>query len=176
MSRPDYIVGIDPDTDKSGVALLDTSDFHLELQALTFPELIDRIIYLRDRSRFDGKSLQVVVEAGWLHQKSNFHGYSGHRAERIAKNVGANHETGKKIIEICRHWGISCDAVPPLSLQSGGFHFWNGPDGKITHAEFVKVTGCKATRTNQEQRDAGLLAWNRAGLPFKIKPKKEDKL
>lgn len=168
MSRADYIIGIDPDTVKSGVALLETSTFHLELRTLSFPELIDYIIYLRDRNRFDGKTLQVVVEAGWLHQKSNFHGYAGHRAEKIAKNVGANHETGKKIIECCRHWGIDCSEVPPLALQVGGFHLWSGPDGKITHAELVAVTGLKASRTNQEERDAALLAWNRAGLPLSI--------
>ena len=173
MSRADFIVGIDPDTEKSGVALLDTSNFHLELQTLTFPELIDRIIYLRDKSRFSGKMLQVVVEAGWHNQKSNFHGYYGHRAEKIAKNVGANHETGKKIIEICVHWEIPVIEMAPLPLRIGGMNMWSGPNGKITHEELLAVTGHKAARTNQEERDAALLAWRLAGLPLKISNRKE---
>lgn len=168
MVRADYIVGIDPDTNKSGFALLETTTFQLELSALTFPQLIDKIIYLRDKSRFDGKTLQVVVEAGWVNEKSNFHGYAGHRAEKISKNVGANHETGKKIIEICRHWGIPCEEMAPLPLRVGWMNLWSGPDGKITHEELVNLTGLKASRTNQEERDAALLAWKRAGLPFRI--------
>lgn len=172
MSRADYIIGIDPDTEKSGVALLDTSDFHLELQTLTFPELIDRIIYLRDKSRFSSKSLHVVVEAGWKNSKSNFHGYYGRRGEKIAKNVGANHETGKKIIEICVHWGIPVAEMAPLPLKIGGMYMWSGPDGKITHEELVAVTGIKKSRSNQEERDAALLAWRVAGLPLRISKRK----
>ena len=172
MKRTDYIVGIDPDTVKSGVALLETQKFHLELRTLSFPELIDYIIYLRDKCRFDGKTIQAVVEAGWVHKKSNFHGYAGHRAEKIAKNVGANHETGKKIIECCRPWGISVAEMAPLPLQIGGYHLWSGPDGKITHEELVAVTGLKASRTNQEERDAALLAWRVAGLPLRISKRK----
>lgn len=168
MRREDYIVGIDPDTDKSGVALLDTSDFHLELETLTFPELVDRIIYLRDKSRFGGKTMCAVVEAGWKNEKSNFHGYYGRRGEKIAKNVGANHETGKKIIELCVHWGIPVAEMAPLPLRVGNMNIWRGPKGKITHEELLDVTGHRAARTNQEERDAALLAWRYAGLPLRI--------
>ena len=107
-NRADIIIGIDPDREKSGVALLDTTLLKfMSLQTLTFPELLEFLMYHRDYAeRVAKKSLCVVVEAGWLNLKSNYHGYYGNRGEKIAKDVGANHETGKKIIEMCRHWGI----------------------------------------------------------------------
>ncbi|MBR5043024.1 MAG: hypothetical protein IKX67_07265 [Bacteroidales bacterium] len=172
MNRTDYIVGIDPDTEKSGVALLDTKEIRLELQTLTFPELVDRIIYLRDKSRFEGKTICAVVEAGWKNSKSNFHGYYGRRGEKIAKNVGANHETGKKLIELLVHWGIPVAEMAPLPLRIDGVNMWSGPSGKITHEEFLAVTGYKASRTNQEERDAALLAWRLAGHPLRINKRK----
>ncbi|MBQ3820220.1 MAG: hypothetical protein II809_02005 [Bacteroidales bacterium] len=173
MSRADYIIGIDPDTAKSGVAVLETQTFHLELSCLTFPELVDRLIYLRDKSHFEGKSVVAVVEAGWQNSKSNFHGYYGRRGEKIAKNVGANHETGKKLIELCVHWGIPVAEMAPLPLKIGGMYMWSGPDGKITHEELVAVTGLKKSRSNQEERDAALLAWRLAGLPLRINKRKK---
>lgn len=167
--RADFIVGIDPDREKSGVALLDTASLKfLSLQTLPFPELLEFLMYQRDYTdRVSKKSLCVVVEAGWLNLKSNFHGYYGNRGEKIAKDVGANHETGKKIIEMCRHWGIEVVEKRPLSLQFHGFNLWKGKDGKITHEEFVELTGW-TKQTNQEKRDAALLAWDHAKIPTKI--------
>ena len=55
----------------------------------------------------------------------------------------------------------------PLALKSGGLHLWNSKDGKITHEELAKFTGI-TQRTNQEGRDAALLAWTFAGLPVKF--------
>jgi hypothetical protein len=44
---------------------------------------------------------------------------------------------------------------------------WKGKDGKITHKELALFTGLTG-RTNQEARDAGLIAWIFAGLPIRI--------
>lgn len=168
-SRADLIIGIDPDREKSGVALLDTASLKfMSLQTLPFPELLEFLMYHRDMAdRVTKKSLKVVVEAGWLNLKSNFHGYYGQRGEKIAKDVGANHETGKKIIEMCRHWGIDVEEKKPLALQFNGFNLWKGKDGKITHEEFVELTGW-SKQTNPEKRDAGLIAWDAAKLPTRI--------
>ena len=48
---------------------------------------------------------------------------------------------------------------------------WKGKDRKITDEEikcFMPIKG----RTNQESRDAALLAWVFSGLPIRVKPVK----
>ena len=157
----DIIIAIDPDTERSGVAVLDMATRQIEAMSLTFPRLMD---FLRERDSWAtarGMTLAVIVEAGWLVHKSNWHGTDGHRAERIAKNVGANHETGRKIVEMCRHWGIHVEEQRPLQKM------WRGAGGKITAEELREITGL-ASRTNQDGRDAALLAWVWAGLPVRI--------
>lgn len=52
-------------------------------------------------------------------------------------------------------------------LNKSNWHL-NGKDGKITHEELASFTGVKE-RTNQEGRDAALLAWTYAGLPIRMK-------
>ena len=47
---------------------------------------------------------------------------------------------------------------------------WKGRDGKITQIELNYFTGITG-RTNQEARDAALIAWNFAGFPIRIKTK-----
>lgn len=158
----DYIIAIDPDKEKSGVAFLQPSTRNIEVTNLAFPVLLDK---LQDEKRIQEESresLVVVVEAGWMNKKSNFHEMQGHRAEKIAKDVGANHETGRKIIEMCKHYGIEVVAVPPL------VKCWKGHDRKITHEELASFTGLKG-RNNQDARDAALLAWVFAGLPIRAK-------
>jgi hypothetical protein len=44
---------------------------------------------------------------------------------------------------------------------------WKGRDGKITHEELARFTGLMG-HTNQDGRDAALLAWVRAGLPIRL--------
>lgn len=162
MNRPDCIIGIDPDREKSGVAFLNVSTRMMEAAPIPFPELLEYLQEKRDRLKALGKSLLVVVEAGWLVTKSNYHPFQGHRAEKISKDVGANHETGRKIIEMCGHYGIDVLAHYPLKKC------WKGRDGKITAEELEAVTGYSG-RTNQDVRDAALLAWYSAGLPIVIK-------
>lgn len=158
----DNIIAIDPDKDKSGVAWLKPSTRQLEVSNLAFPMLLD---YLQHAKEVQGKiqeSLIVVVEAGWMVAKSNFHEAQGRRAEKIAKDVGANHETGRKIVEMCKHYGIEVIQHPPL------IKCWKGKDRKITHEELASFTGLMG-RTNQDARDATLLAWVFAGLPIRMK-------
>ena len=158
------IIGIDPDVHKSGVAFLDTRTKQLEISTLEFYQLIKYIEWAHDRSIENNQSLIVIIEAGWLNSKSNFHGETGARAQRIAKNVGANHQTGKHIVDMCE--GIGVDVVLQKPLNKG----WKGRDGKITHEELAYFTGITG-KTSQDGRDAGLIAWNYAGLPMKVKTK-----
>jgi site-specific recombinase XerC len=158
----DTIIAIDPDVDKSGVAELSPLHRLLEVTSLSFPQLID---YLQARKKMSDNaktSLVVVVEAGWMNTISNYHTAAGRRGQRIAKNVGANHQTGKMIVKMCEYFAIPVETVKPLKKM------WKGKDGKITQEEIAAFTGITG-RTNQEERDAALIAWVYAGLPIKLK-------
>jgi hypothetical protein len=159
-----YAIGIDPDCDKSGVCELHTSGKYLAVYSFSFPELLD---YLWDKRETCDAPFVVVVEAGWL-CASNWHVKYYDSKEAAAKkgnDAGRNHETGRKIIEICKHWGIEVEEKKPLRKC------WKGDQGKITHEELTRFYGMPELpkRTNQEVRDAILLAWNYSNLPIKIK-------
>lgn len=156
------IIAIDPDVKKSGVAFLEIATRKLEITNLNFPQLLDYIEHVIKQSQETKLPFIVIVEAGWHNAKSNFHGGKGAAAQRIAKNVGANHQIGKTIIEWCNHKGIEVIEQRPLRK------IWKGQGGKITHQELSSFTNIIG-RTNQDARDAALLAWNYAGLPIKIK-------
>lgn len=146
------IVAVDPDVKKNGVTVLDIENKNISTYAMSFPELIDFIYNFPDK-----ESVCIAVEAGWLNHKSNFHGYYGSRGERIAKDVGANHETGRKIVEMCEHKEYSVSLVKPLEKR------WKGSRGKITHEELESVLkgrklALNKKRTNQDERDSILIA------------------
>lgn len=149
-----FYIGIDPDTEKSGVAVWDGEK--LELHNLGFFELYDFLMgkwrECFDSVFFDGDhvvtvryELKVVIEAGWLNEKTNWH-YSGHSkgvTAQVGARIGANWETGKKIAEMCEYLNLEYELRKPVSSKM---------DAKF----FAKLTGYKG-RTNQEQRDAGAL-------------------
>lgn len=165
MKRYDYIVGIDPDSDKSGVATIRTSDRLIEVSVKPFPNLMQYFRYLRDVITNHNSSVLIVVEAGWLNE-SNWHlGKYDSKALAAAKGkaVGRNHETGRKIAEMARdYYGLEVEEVRPLKKC------WKGPEGKITHEEISFFIPGLPKRTNQEMRDAALISWNRAGIPIRV--------
>lgn len=137
------IIGIDPDTKLSGVAEYEPETKHFHVQKMSFFQLYEYLKESRERIAL------VRVEGGWLHGKSNFHyvrGQSREAAERIAKNVGANHEAGRKICEMCEYLGIAYEVVKPLGTKA------------IEHFIFKRMTGFRG-RTNQEMRDSGMLVY-----------------
>lgn len=156
----DIIIAIDPDTIKSGVATLFPSTRVLETQSLAFPQLLDYLLGVKIMAAEKKASIIIIVEAGWLHDKSDFKNMPGNIGKKIAKNVGSNHETGRKIIEMCRHFDLDVREQIPLKKS------WKGRDGKISHKELAYFTRIEG-RTNQEERDAALIAWVNANLPVK---------
>lgn len=147
-------IGIDPDTEKSGVCSWDRTSKSVTLQTLTFFELYE---YLNQKKHVID---MVKVEAGWKNVKNNFHGAkNASTAARIGANVGANQETGKKIVEMCQYLGIAVKEVKPLKKV------WKSKDGKISHDELqqqLKFRGIPPItgRTNPESRDAALICLN----------------
>jgi hypothetical protein len=140
-------IGIDPDTVKSGVAVWQSQSGKLIVSALSFFKLFDLLSDFKKCP--DGKIEKVIIEAGWLNAKSNFH-FKAHQTkaagERIAKNVGANHETGKKIMEMCEYLGLTYELVVPKK-------------SKTSPEYFEKITG-KSVR-NQDMIDAAMLVYGR---------------
>ncbi|HEO1789223.1 TPA: hypothetical protein VAM21_001945 [Acinetobacter baumannii] len=138
------IIGIDPDLEKSGVAVL--KDGLLRLDNMRFYDLTQYFEVNKDQIK------KVVIEAGWLNKKSNLHGHIGQSkraGERIAKNVGENHATGKLLVEMAESLGLTVVLVKPTK-------------SKKNSEEFNRITGWQG-RTNQEQRDAGMLIWGMSG-------------
>lgn len=160
------IIGVDPDSEASGVAVVDVQTRHVTAHTLAFPECME---YLRHTAaKADHQPVLVVVEAGWLNA-GNWHlgrYASPQKCSAMGVSVGRNQETGRKILEMLRYYGIPCEARKPL------VKCWKGKDRKITHEEIREVTGISAGRTNQEERDAILLAWVAAELPVTIGVKK----
>ena len=120
-------IGIDGDVNKSGVCVWKKSTKTIELLTLTFFELFD---YFRENKN----NIELVkIESGWLNKKSNFHGSKNNQtAARIGSHVGANHETGKKIVEMCQYLELQYREVKPPKKT------WKG--GKISHVELKKLT------------------------------------
>lgn len=141
------VIGIDPDTDKSGVACINKKDKTFALHTFTFFELFD---FLEQNKEF---IKEVRIEASWLIKKYNWHENTKGVgvAAKLGANTGANHETGRKIVEMCIYKEIPFLQVHPLKKC------WKGLNGKITHNEIAKMVPNFPKKSNQEQRDALLL-------------------
>lgn len=139
------LIGIDPDTEKSGIGIC-TESKSIYLKNLTFFELFEELTKFKSANYLD---VQIYIEAGWLN-KSNWHkvvnGSSNINAQ-IGQRIGANHEVGKKIVEMCEYLGLKYHLIKPTKT-------------KVDASTFKKITNYKG-RTNQEQRDACLLVFNR---------------
>lgn len=168
-TKYDIIVGIDPDIDKSGYAVLKCGERKVTtIDALGFFQLQSYLTALADRARRLDVSLVVVVEASWMIQ-ANWHVNQYDRRNRAAAkgyDVGRNHQVGKLIVEMCKVNDIPVVEHIPLRKC------WAGKDRKITHEELTQFCPVDNTRTNQEMRDAALLAWSFADFPIRLNPRK----
>lgn len=164
-TKYDIIVGIDPDVDKSGYAVLKCGECKVTtLDALGFFQLQSYLTALAERARNLDVSMVVVVEASWKIQ-ANWHVNQYDRRNRAAAkgyDVGRNHQVGMLIVEMCKVNGIPVVEHIPLRKC------WSGKDRKITHEELTKFCPVEKNRTNQEMRDAALLAWAFADFPIVI--------
>ena len=164
MKKTDNIIAIDPDVGKSGVAFLHTSTKQLEVSSFTIDQLLDYFEYIKEQQKKTNESVVIVVEASW-NTTHNHHLSSKHTLQSASKtgyNIGRNHQQGMVICEISKKMGFEVVEQPPLRK------YWKGVNGKITHEELSYFTGLTG-RTNQEERDAALIAWNYANFPIRIK-------
>lgn len=159
-----YFVGIDPDCEESGVAVVDKETRKIEVFKMKFCEVFKFLAHLN--GTYGESNHVVIIEGGWLNQ-SNWHVLgkfmSTKKAAAIGRSTGMNHQTGMLIKQVCEYMGIPHRVVKPLKKC------WSGKDGKITQDEAKKFMG-KLPRMSQDQRDALLLAWVYADLQVKITP------
>lgn len=162
----DIVIGIDPDTDKSGYVVVDKRNTKvLSTSNWDLAKLFGIIKADYDLYKTQGLSIVIVVEAAYLASHHNWHlnskdYISKAKAASIGYDTGRNHETGRAIIEFCRFLGIDVVAKIPLKKC------WKGPGKKITHDEITKITKWEKKKSNQEVRDALLIAWSHANLPI----------
>lgn len=154
-------IGIDPDIEKSGYAVFDQAVRCIALAALPFPDVIKNLKEHKRIADESGKQLTLIVEASWkFNAHTNWHLNNIKNARTAAATgykVGQNHETGILICQMARDMGIETEEQPPLRK------IWKGKDGKITHDEMQKLLNTYGIppiigRTNQEMRDAALMA------------------
>ena len=106
-------IGIDPDVHKSGFAVV-TNGVLTEFSAESFFSITEKILSFH----YDN-DVTVIIEAGWLNIKSNWHkSQTVATAQRIAKNVGSNHQTGKLFAQFCEYNQISYQLVRPKQSKT----------------------------------------------------------
>lgn len=181
MKKTDIIIGIDPDIDQSGVATITTATGIVTAQRMRFPDLLDHLASEHGKAAMGGLTLAVHVEAGWLNT-SNWHTNRRMGANynaAIGQAVGRNQAAGMKLLEMCRHMGMDAFAVRPLQktmrVGSGTQQMWGGTDGKVRADELERLLADNGLympkgRTNQDERDAVLIALRAAG--YAIYPRK----
>lgn len=153
-----HIIGIDPDSKASGVAALDLATRELTLSTQPFFSLTDMLKEVRVK----GRNTLVVIENAYS-TSHNWHYNAKDTRGTIAKkgySVGLCAQTYHLLKQYLQMNGI--DFIEQLPLTK----IWRGGGGKITHEELIghckrnRVTlhPSSEKRSNQEERDAALLA------------------
>tara|TARA_R110000751_G_scaffold269427_1_gene369097 strand:- start:190 stop:627 length:438 start_codon:yes stop_codon:yes gene_type:complete len=136
-----YVIGVDPDCKKSGVATFKDGEL-MCLDNLSLIDFLDFCSKLR-------KEVIIVIEdgnqiSGLYHRNTNQNKLVQHK---ISERVGANKQRATDLIEIAKHYGITVIAQKP---RKG-----NWSDKKPM---FEKVTGWKK-QSNQETRSAAFFGY-----------------
>lgn len=143
-----YIFAIDADTEKSGYAILDSQERRLiEVGKMEFFPLLSRMHLYRENTLF-------VVERNWDTTKNFHYAQNVAVASRIANNTGRNQQTAILLAEYCKSRRLTYYLQKPLC------RVWQ--KGKISAEELKRTFDGYdiPTRTNQDERDAILLAIN----------------
>ena len=170
------LVGIDPDTKASGWAVIDLSDRTVHLETLPFMDILSLLTEWRrevdDHYLDEAYSYRFVVEDIW----------------RVAHNWHVSPRDNRLTISKKGYHLGRCSMVGQLIYEAIGAHFfpriaqpplrkvWRGIDGKISHSELLylcekhdlKLPPSKQKQTNQEERDALLLALHHIATPIKL--------
>lgn len=161
-----YVLGIDPDIERSGIALLNRECKAFEVVcALPFCDVLHYIdtldaeqtlVVLEDSNNADNWHLGAVLRSGLpLQRKLRV-------AAAMGRSVGMCHAVIRLLTEYVADKSVELVLQKPLKKT------WRGKDGKITQAEAEQFMRGLPKRCNQECRDAALLAWNYANFPIRM--------
>lgn len=141
-----YLVAIDPDLNKSGVAAWNTQTREwIIAQTVSIENILSELADLPP------VETTVYVEAGYLIKKSNLRGGNYRAAQAKARNVGENHATGKLICKLLRAAGYNVIEFKPL--RKGAFKTLEGTWTEIGR-RYVQQQSGLSHRMNDEARDA----------------------
>lgn len=168
--KPKIVIGIDPDVTASGVGIIDITEDAVttDITSTPLPTLITTLIEHHRRATERATPFRLYIEAGWFN-KGDWHLNPRDNKQLAAakgRQVGRNHQLGLDICSLLDFHNIPHTEVAPL------IKCWKGRDRKITHEELDSVVrningqGLTKKRSNQEERDALLLALVRGGFPI----------
>lgn len=177
MNRPRWIIGIDPDVERSGFVVLDSEARHITFAgALTFPEVITHLHMIAQEHAQEMSRVLIVIEdsdtaTNWHLNKIQYESMplmnKLRKAAAIGRSAGMCHATLRHLQEVSEGMGLTVRMQQPLRK------LWNSKDGKMSQAEALQFMPGLPSRCNQEVRDAALLAWCEAELPIRINPTKK---
>ena len=150
MEKYDILIGIDPDSKKSGVAIYLSLTKEYFIKTVSFFELYE-ILSTQKESVFN--KILVILEAGWLN-KSNWHvnkNQSNAVSGLIGNKTGLNHQTGILIEQMCQYLNIEYRLVRPTTQK------WTLTTCKnITHVNMKYIP----SESKQDCVDALKLIWH----------------
>ncbi|GGH42678.1 hypothetical protein GCM10007423_39480 [Dyadobacter endophyticus] len=141
-----YLVAIDPDLNKSGLAAWSTKDREWIIAKTVSIENV-----LSELSELPPTETTVYVEAGWLIKKANLRGGNYRAAQAKARNVGENHGAGKLICKLLKAAGYTVTEFKPL--KKGAFKTLAGA-WSDTGRRYVEKESGLSHRMNDDVRDA----------------------
>lgn len=176
--KKSLLIGIDPDTEASGWAVVNLNDRTIHLDTMPFLSVLDQLNFfetlcsLHEHRGEKECAYRFVLEDVWS-ISHNWHA-SPKDSHRVAAKKGYHLGRCAMVGELLR------DAIQakefPIICQKPLLKHWRGQDGKITHSEMLEVCRyhnltlpkSKLARTNQEERDALLLAIHHIATPTKL--------
>lgn len=171
----DFILGIDPDIELCGLAILATESKTAQLSKLPPAALVHEVWqFYRQFGVDDGASVTVVIE---LDRNNHFNWHlSPQDTKAIAKRKGFDQGRCYQTAVMLADYLASCGV--PVIEKAPLIKCWEGRDRKISHDEIERLQGIhiltKHGKTNQEQRDALLLALDVSGIPLRLGPKQKE--
>jgi len=147
------LIGIDPDINLNGFSVLykdpECGD-NMSIDKKTFFQIFDFLGQFRkNKESYHDYKITVFIEAGWLNKKSNWHvsGKGENVSSRVGSKVGANHQVGKLIVEMCEYLGLEYELCRPVS-------------SKIGIRQFRMMSKYKG-KLNQDMVDSAMLVYGR---------------
>lgn len=144
-----FIIGIDPDLHKSGVATWNTeTNSWLLHKAIPNEEIVEVLT-----NTCPPEQSKIYLEAGWLNKKANFRGGNYRTAQAKARNVGENAAAGKILIKLLEKAGYQVFKIAPLSKGKGLLKSKEGRWTETGRKYIIDQSGI-TDRMNDDVRDA----------------------